>query len=238
MQDNLIHWHESLDSTMREAARLASLGHPHGTAVVADEQTAGQGRHGHVWHSEKGSGLYVSVILRLAVQSADLPVLTLALGLSAAEAIHKDCGFSCDLRWPNDVLINGRKCCGILTQLHGTAAVAGIGINVNHSRFPSDLQPIATSLRIAGGREYDRHGLLKTLLDSINIHCEILQHRGPRDIIHLFSRASSYVHGRRVRIEDTGDCGTTDGLDPSGFLILKKDDGHRITIYAGGVRPE
>ena len=234
----MIYWHESLDSTMHEAARLAAQGAPHLTAVAAHEQTAGQGRHGHVWHSERDSGLYVSVILRLALQSADLPVLTLALGLAAAEAIQKETGLQCDLRWPNDVLIGGRKVCGILTQLHGSAVIAGIGINVNHSRFPDELQPIATSLHIAARREFDKVQILDSLLASIQTHSEILQARGARDIIHLFTRASSYVAGRRVRIEDTGDRGTTAGLDSAGFLILKKDDGRQTTIYAGGVRPE
>jgi BirA family biotin operon repressor/biotin-[acetyl-CoA-carboxylase] ligase len=235
-----IHWHESIDSTMHEAARLAALGCPHLTAVAANEQTAGQGRHGRVWHSERNAGLYVSIVLRLSVQGAELPVLTLALGLAAAEAIQKETGIGCDLRWPNDVLIGDRKCCGILTQLHGSAVVAGIGVNVNHSAFPDDLQNIATSLRIASGgmREFDRHSLLDSMLASVRTHCEILQTRGPRDIVQLFTSASTYVVGRRVRIEDTGDRGVTAGLDSSGFLILKKDNGQRATIFAGGVRPE
>lgn len=234
----MIYWHESLDSTMHEAARLATQGADHLTAVAAHEQTAGIGRHGHVWHSEPGNGLYVSVILRLNLQSVDLPVLTLALGLAAADAIQNETALQCDLRWPNDVLVGGRKVCGILTQLHGSVVVAGIGINVNHSQFPEELQPIATSLRIAARREFDKVRILDALLASIETHCQILQTRGARDIIHLFTRASSYVAGRRVRLEDTGDCGTTAGLDSSGFLMLKKDDGRLMTIYAGGVRPE
>jgi BirA family transcriptional regulator, biotin operon repressor / biotin---[acetyl-CoA-carboxylase] ligase len=234
----MIHWHDSIDSTMHEAARLAAAGSPHLTAVAAHEQTAGIGRHGHSWHSEKDSGLYVSFILRLELQNSDLPVLTLALGLAAAEAIERETNLHCDLRWPNDVLVGGRKVCGILTQLYGSAVVAGIGINVNHSAFPPDLQPLATSLRIAARREFDKAEILNSLIASIQTHCDILQTRGARDIIHLFTRASSYVVGRRVRLEDTGERGSTAGLDASGFLMLKKDDGRLITIYAGGVRPE
>jgi BirA family transcriptional regulator, biotin operon repressor / biotin---[acetyl-CoA-carboxylase] ligase len=239
MNEREVHRFESIDSTMYEAVRLANKGCPHGTAVVAEEQTAGHGRHGRVWHSERNAGLYVSVVLRLAMQPADLPILTLALGLAVVDAIRAETGLDCDLRWPNDVLVQNKKCCGILAQLHGAAVVAGIGINVNHSRFPEDLESIATSLRLASiNRIFDRDSLLQRLLTSIDDHCEILTHHGREAIIQAFTRASSYVYGRRVRLEDTGETGTTAGLDSAGFLILKKDDGRRITVLAGGVRPE
>lgn len=180
----------------------------------------------------------MSVVLRVPIQPADLPLVTLALGLAAAEAVKSLTGIACDLRWPNDILIEGKKCCGILTQLHGSAVVAGIGINVNHTAFPPELTNIATSLRLAGGTAIDRKVLLERLLDSIDIHCDILCDQGRDAIVQAFSRASSYVYGRRVRLEDTGETGTTDGLDAAGFLILKRDDGRRTTVLAGGVRPE
>jgi len=113
LDPSLIHWFEQIDSTMHEAARLALLGAPTGTIVGADLQTAGQGRQGHSWHSEKEAGLYVSFILRVPVAVADVPIVTLALGLAAAEAITKTAGVACDLRWPNDILIDGKKVCGI-----------------------------------------------------------------------------------------------------------------------------
>ncbi|MBS1832862.1 MAG: biotin--[acetyl-CoA-carboxylase] ligase [Acidobacteria bacterium] len=231
-----VHWHDSIDSTMYEAARLADGGCEHGTVVAANEQTAGHGRHGRAWHSEKDAGLYCTLVLRpRQIDPANIPVVTLALGLAAAEAI----GMNCDLRWPNDVLIRNRKVCGILTTFHANAVLAGVGINVNHTAFPPDLEPIATSLRIENnGTPVDRQALLERLRTAVLAHCAILEERGPAAIIDSFTRASSYASGRRVRLEDTGDTGVTDGLDASGFLILKRDDGRRITIYAGGVRPE
>ncbi len=102
---------------MIEAGRLAAAGAPSGTVLGAEEQTAGYGRHGRSWHSEPGSGLYVSIILRRHFAPATLPVVTLALGLAAHEAIHKSTDLACDLRWPNDVLIQSKKCAGILTQI-------------------------------------------------------------------------------------------------------------------------
>src|SRR6202142_2440869 len=144
--DRRVEWFASIDSTMTVAARLAREGCPSGTVVGADEQTAGIGRHGHSWHSEPGAGLYVSVVLRLHLSSDALPVVMLALSLATQQAIAEVTGLAPDLRWPNDVLIDEKKCAGILAQFEGDAVIAGIGINVGHTQFPPDLAPIATSL--------------------------------------------------------------------------------------------
>jgi len=223
-------------STMRDAAALAAQGCPHGTTVVADEQTAGIGRHGHSWHSEPGSGLYVSVVLRLPETT---PILTLALGLAAVDAIRNTAGLVSDLRWPNDVLIAEKKAAGIIVQMADTAAIAGIGINVNHRAFPPDLAPLATSLRLHAGREIDRELLLETLLTAIDDCCEILRSGGNAALLKMFSTASSYVNGKRVKVDLGGRTieGVTVGLDDAGFLLVRKLDGSVETILAGGVRP-
>src|SRR6185437_7238331 len=109
---------ETVDSTMTIAARLAREGCEHGTVVTAEEQTSGIGRHGHSWHSERGTGLYVSIVLRI---TRPAPVTMLALGLAARDAIAQVSGLDPDLRWPNDVLLNGRKCSGVLAQMEGGA---------------------------------------------------------------------------------------------------------------------
>ncbi|HEX5228538.1 MAG TPA: biotin--[acetyl-CoA-carboxylase] ligase [Bryobacteraceae bacterium] len=239
LPDRHIEWHARIDSTMTEAARLAAAGAPSGTVVGADEQTAGQGRHGRVWHSEPGSGLYVSIILRRHFAPPDLPVVTLALGLAVREAILKTTDLNCDLRWPNDVLIQSKKCAGILTVLEASAIIAGIGINVNHSSFPDDLAGIATSLRLAGGRAYSREQLLIALLPAVDAYCDLLASQGKEAIIEAFARVSSYVSARRVSVDLDGSTltGTTAGLDLSGFLKLRTDDGRERLIVAGGVRP-
>ncbi len=158
-------------------------------------------------------------------------MLTLSLGLAVQESIQMTAGLACDLRWPNDVLVADRKLAGILVQLHGDRAVAGIGVNVNHPRLPADIAPIATSLRIQTGREHDREQLLIATLAAIADYSQL-----DRDsILRLFSRASSYVSGRRVVVD--GVPGTTDGLDNDGFLWLRLNDGKRRLIRAGGVRP-
>lgn len=225
---------ETTGSTMTDAA-----GQPPGTVIVAEEQTAGRGRLGRKWHSERGLGLYFSVVLDLSLSSDTLPALTLALGLAAREAIQQVAGVASDLRWPNDVLIGDKKCAGILVELQEATAIAGVGVNVNHASFPDDIAGLATSLRLATGREQSREDLLEKLLASIDAYASLTAAEGPGAILRLFAQASSYVHGRKVIVGEgeTALEGTTDGLDPSGFLWLRTTAGARRLIRAGGVRP-
>jgi BirA family biotin operon repressor/biotin-[acetyl-CoA-carboxylase] ligase len=234
-----IEYYDSLPSTQSTAVELAGAGAASGTAVVAGEQTAGIGRLGHSWHSEADSGLYVSLILYPPIEPATRPVLTLALGLATAEAIGRVTGAKCDLRWPNDVMLNDRKTAGILVQLAGNAAVAGIGINVNHESFPPDIADTATSIRIATGRSYDRADLLIALLECASAFSKMLNEAGKDAILAAFTRASTYAKGKRVHV-DMGDSeieGITVGLDDFGFLRVLKPDGKVVTVLAGGVRP-
>ncbi len=211
--------YESIGSTMTAAAGL-----PPGSVVVAEQQTAGQGRYGRSWHSAPGLGLYFSTVL------PPQPLLTLALGLATAEAI----GLGCDLRWPNDVMLGGKKAAGILVQLVENQAIAGLGINLNQTSFPPEIASLATSLRLHTGREHDAADLLIPLLRSIDAFLAYT----PETLLQLFTRASSYAFGRRVVVhQPEGEIeGTTEGLDPAGFLKVRQDDGTVTLIVAGGVR--
>ncbi len=199
---------------------------------------AGIGRHGHAWLSEAEAGLYVSIVLRLSVEARSLPIVMLALGLATQQAISEVSGLAADLRWPNDVLVGGKKCAGILAQLEGDAVVAGIGINVNHTAFPTEIEPLATSLKLAGAT-VAREDLLVALVQAIDECCHVLAANGADAILGLFAKASSYAEGRRVRVEQDGATieGVTCGLDASGFLRVRSNDGRETTILAGGVRP-
>ena len=235
---------ETIDTTMKEATARAENGAPEGTLIVADQQTSGRGRLGRTWVSEPGVGLYFSLVLRPPVTPARSSVLTLALGLGVARGIAEACGVQCDIRWPNDVLLNDKKCCGILVESAAESgflryAIAGIGINVNHAAMPPDLAQIATSLRIETGCDY----LKQTILDAVLRHCEryyeMFIERGAQPVVEAFSRTSSYVRGKKVVVElgDSQICGTTAGLDPSGMLLLEREDGTIEPILAGSVRP-
>jgi len=234
-----VEWHDELDTTMREAARLASAGAPAGTLVGAEMQRMGQGRQGRHWHSPQGEGLYFTTILRLDLPPRRLPVVTLALGVAVVDVVKMLTGLACDLRWPNDVLVNERKLCGILTQLHEGAILAGIGLNVNQSEFPAELSESATSLRIETGEMHAREPLLAALGTSIDSNVRILATGGAVPILTLFSTNSTYTEGKRVEVElPTGAVrGTTAGLTADGFLRLKLDTGGEAVITAGGVRP-
>jgi BirA family transcriptional regulator, biotin operon repressor / biotin---[acetyl-CoA-carboxylase] ligase len=218
-----IDYYASIDSTMNAAAKL-----PRGSVVLAGEQTAGQGRHGHSWHSEPDAGIYCSMVCDPA------PALTLAIGLAAVDAITEVTGLLCDLRWPNDLMLGGRKTAGILVQLIGGAAVAGIGVNVNHTAFPPNLTNEATSLRLQSGREWPREPIVAALVLAVERFAEL-----PIDeVLDLFTHASSYASGRRVVVHQPGGDihGVTAGLDPAGFLKVRQDNGTDTLIIAGGVR--
>jgi BirA family biotin operon repressor/biotin-[acetyl-CoA-carboxylase] ligase len=218
-----IEYYAAIDSTMRAAAGLEA-----GSIVLANEQTAGQGRHGNAWHSEADNGIYCSMVLKPAA------LLTMALGLAAAEALAGATGLACDLRWPNDVILGGKKVAGILVQLVHGAAIAGIGINVNHAAFPAELIPEATSLRLHSGRAWAREEILMLLLPAI----ERFAAMESAAILRLFAEGSSYVAGRRVTVDQPGGIveGVTAGLNPDGYLVVRKDDGTDTLIVAGGVR--
>jgi BirA family biotin operon repressor/biotin-[acetyl-CoA-carboxylase] ligase len=218
-----IDYYATIDSTMRAAACLAI-----GSVVIAEEQTAGQGRLGRAWHSEAGAGIYCSMVLQ------PMPALTLALGLAAQSAIFEATGLTCDLRWPNDLLLGGRKVAGILVQGADGKAIGGIGINVRQTEFPGELESIATSLSKKADREVRPTEILLALLPAID---RFVQY-DKDEILRLFAQASSYACGRRVTVEQPDGAieGTTAGLDPSGFLIVRKDDGTDTLVLAGGVR--
>lgn len=198
---------------MLDAARLADEGVPHLSCVVADQQTEGQGRHGHSWESPRG-GLYCTVVLR---PRQTVPLMTLALGLAVAQAVQ----IPCDLRWPNDVMVGHKKLAGILCSLHGEALLAGIGVNLADPGVPDTAWLSGVS----------RDELLDRVLAEVAHFVELT----PVEILRLFERASSYTTGRRVSVGV--DTGITAGLTPDGFLLLRKDDGELVKIIAGGVRP-
>lgn len=212
---------------MKDAAALAQQGAPHGTAVTAEQQTAGIGRHGHSWHSERAAGLYLSIILRLP---AATPTLTMALGLAVQTSINDIAQVATDLRWPNDVMLNDRKLGGIMVQAESGALIAGIGVNVNQTAFPEDLAAIATSLRIETGREHPKEPLLQRIL------AESLRYAAldKTEVLRRFEQSSTWVSGKAVTVDDRI-TGITAGLDENGFLKVRTATGTQ-TIVAGGVR--
>jgi BirA family transcriptional regulator, biotin operon repressor / biotin---[acetyl-CoA-carboxylase] ligase len=229
-----------IDSTNSVAMALGERDEPHGTVVIAEEQTAGRGRAGHIWHSEKTSGIYMTVLLRPPISPQQAPLITLVAGLAVREAIIEQTGLTPDLRWPNDLLFGRKKFCGILTEMNAEQdqihfVAVGIGINVNHERIPDDLAKIATSLRIETGRAQSRVELVARLLRHLDSYYNRFVAEGPEAIVARFSEVSSYAKGKRVRIESPSETytGTTEGLEPGGLLRVKRSDGRILPVIAG-----
>jgi BirA family biotin operon repressor/biotin-[acetyl-CoA-carboxylase] ligase len=215
---------------------------PEGSVYVAEEQTAGRGRGGHGWHSARSAGIYCSVVLRPQVAPADVLMLSLAAGLAVRQGVEEVTGLRADLRWPNDLLLGGKKFCGILIEMNAEAtrvryAVVGMGINVNQETFPASIA--ATSLRMESGRTWSRVELAAALLKSLDREYRRLPDAAARNEVRLrFEQNSSSARGRRVRVdEDGGYEGVTEGLDERGFLRVRTDAGVR-TVLSGGVREQ
>jgi BirA family biotin operon repressor/biotin-[acetyl-CoA-carboxylase] ligase len=228
------------DEAARDAAGRDAA--PHGAVYFADEQTAGRGRGDHAWHSAAGQGLYLSVVVRLPLAAARMPLLPLAAGLAAASAVRAGSGLTVDLRWPNDLLIGPRKAGGILVESQSERgqlafAVVGIGINVHQQSFALDLATPGTSLDVESGRWIDRQPLLIALLESLESETRALLEPGAvRGILDRVAKASTWVTGRDVEVHGPQACrGVTDGLDEHGFLRVRTATG-LVKIQTGGIR--
>jgi len=230
------------DSTNSDAQAAARSAAPHGSVFFADEQLAGRGRGDHAWRSAAGEGLYASVLLRPRIPALRLPLLPLAVGLAAAEAIQATAGLRVDLRWPNDLLIGPRKVGGILVEARNSGgavdfAVVGIGINVHQREFEAGLSTPATSLDLETGNRVSRQELLVSLLKSLERELVGLADAAAGVTIPArVERASTWIRGRQVEVHGPQACiGTTDGLDEHGFLRVRTANG-LVTVQTGGIR--
>ncbi len=243
-----IHHYYKVGSTNSEAMLAAAEGSPEGSVFLAEEQLAGRGRGAHSWHSARSTGIYCSVILHPAMPPSDALIFSLAAGLAVRAAVVEVAPqLRPDLKWPNDLLVGGKKFCGILTEMNAEATrvrylVVGVGINVNQLKFPAELREIATSLRIATGTEWSRVEMCATLLKSLDReYRSLVENDNTRDaILRRFAESSSTVRGAKVSITTNGDengglTGVTEGLDERGFLQLRTVDGLRIVV-SGTVR--
>jgi BirA family biotin operon repressor/biotin-[acetyl-CoA-carboxylase] ligase len=243
--DAQLHHFYKIGSTNTSAMAAAAGGAPEGSVFLAEEQTAGRGRGAHSWLSARSDGIYCSVVLRPLLPPSEALVISLAAGLAMRAAIEQvNTRVSADLKWPNDVLIEGKKVCGILTEMNAEATrvryvVVGVGINVNQASFPKELEGEATSLRLVTGSEWSRVELTAALLKSLDREYRLLMQQGDarQSILRRFAEQSSWVSGKQVRIEENGSIveGMTEGLDERGFLQMRTAQGLQ-TILSGTVR--
>ncbi len=229
-----------VDSTQAVAFTLAADGAADGTAVVADSQAAGRGRRGRRWVDEPGASLLGSIVLRPRLEPARLPGLSLAAGVAVAEALARAAGLSPRLKWPNDVLLGGRKIAGILLESRVSGAgeggpvtaVLGIGINLGQRMFPADLGQRATSVWLASGRMVDRDVLLAALLNAVGEWRRRLEYRGFATVRARWRELSDTL-GRTVTVD--GVSGVAVDVDVDGALLVHDAEGRRHRVVAGDV---
>jgi BirA family biotin operon repressor/biotin-[acetyl-CoA-carboxylase] ligase len=238
---------DSLPSTNLEAARRAREGAPAGTCIVAGEQTAGRGRLQRRWVSPRGAGLYFSIILRPELAQNDWPLLTLMAAIAVHDSLLAACSLETDIKWPNDLLVQEKKLCGILAETvetpTGRAVVVGIGINLTQSGLLVELETTATSIAAATGTVPESAMVLKALVDSLAKYYGILSAGGgPAEIIRQWCAHSSYCEGKLIRVVDGAEVleGITRGLERDGALRVETHEGKIKVLRAGdvsGVRP-
>lgn len=223
-----LRWHASVTSTMDLASALAARGASHGLVIGAAEQSAGRGRRGRAWQSPPGAGLYFSMVVRpSAAAMASLPLLTLAAGVGVRAGIGAATGLAPELKWPNDVMVGRRKLAGILAEglAIGTpdaSVIVGVGINVEPSAYPPEVEARATSLAGELGRAVDRGVVLAEVLAGLWDGVATL-HRNPGDILRAWRAAAPSAW--HARVEWDAGHGTTAGIDDSGALLVRTATG-------------
>ncbi|HXN06986.1 MAG TPA: biotin--[acetyl-CoA-carboxylase] ligase [Nitrospiria bacterium] len=232
---------KSVDSTNQIAKSFGQRKKEEGALIIAESQTGGKGRMGRVWHSPPFLNLYFSLLLTPPVSPRQAGWITLLSGAVLAEAVEAETGLRPEIKWPNDLLLGGNKFAGILTELQTAGdkidqVILGIGINVNMMRFPAELAETATSLERELKAPVDRERLLVRVLSNLEQKIDAFYRNGPGEAAEAWSRRSGTL-GRKVIVEQSG--GPLEGmavaLDPTGGLVIEKEDHTRVTIYAGDI---
>jgi len=223
---------DKLDSTNSHLLRLGDEGFPEGTVVVADEQTVGRGRFGRNWEAEPLSNLLFSILLRPNYLDPDeIFILTFAASVAVAEAIEDTAHIKTELKWPNDVLIDGRKVCGILLESSFSAnrlshVVLGIGVNVNQEKFSAEIAGKATSLFLSTGKKYERDEILFLILKSFSLTHETLLSRNFFLVMKRW-RDRSRIFGKKIKLALAGKTieGICDDIGDDGAIIVRTSEG-------------
>jgi BirA family transcriptional regulator, biotin operon repressor / biotin---[acetyl-CoA-carboxylase] ligase len=236
-----LHYYEEIGSTNDEAFRLGLAGAPEGTVLIAESQSAGRGRMQRLWHSPAGNNIYTSIILRPQISPARVSQISILAGVAAAEVLNHYCPDRIQLKWPNDVLIGGKKVCGILSHVKSNVnevdfIVLGMGINVNinHNQLPEEIRNLATSLAMETGRENSRHVLIISLYENMTKWYKELLRNGFGRIKEKWLSLTPMI-GQTVQtvFQDKAVIGKAIGLDNDGALILIAAGNEEVKVSAG-----
>ncbi|MGN0371999.1 MAG: biotin--[acetyl-CoA-carboxylase] ligase [Enterocloster sp.] len=233
---------DETDSTNIQARKLAEEGAPHGTLVVADCQTAGKGRRGRSWVSPHGTGIWMSMVLRPDISPSHASMLTLVAGMAVVRGIREAAGLEPMIKWPNDAVLEGRKICGILTEMSTEDdmiryVVTGIGINVNTEDFPEELTATATSLKLQAGKNVRRSPVIAAAAAAFEGYYDIfLKTCDMSGLMEDYNRILAN-RGRQVCVLDPRGSyeGTALGIDREGSLLVQREDGGIVPVISGEV---
>jgi BirA family biotin operon repressor/biotin-[acetyl-CoA-carboxylase] ligase len=232
---------DEVDSTNEVCKKMASEGLEEGSVIVAECQNGGKGRLGRKWVSQKGDGVWMSILLKPDVNPAGISSITLAAGLAVCFTLRNDFGIQSDIKWPNDILLNNKKICGILTEMSGQIAkvdyvVVGIGINVNIESFPDGIKNTATSLCIETGKKFKRSEIAKNVLKNFDSVYKRFQKDGFKCIKQEYEDMCINI-GKRVRVikHDGSFEATALEVNNNGELVIMKDNGEITTVFSGEV---
>jgi BirA family biotin operon repressor/biotin-[acetyl-CoA-carboxylase] ligase len=237
-----VHALDTTDSTQSEAQRLAAAGAPEGTVVTARHQRAGRGRRGHDWWDAPGQSLLVSVLLRPAGPATEAPQLSLVGGLAVAEALATVAAVPARIRWPNDLLVDGRKVCGILAEASSDGdgrlhhVILGIGVNLSQTTFPEALTDRATSLRLVTGRIPAADQVLAAMLEHLARRYDAWRAGGFAALRRAWLERST-LPGQPVRLPDGSD-GVGVDVGEDGILVARAADGRVVHVVSGGAVEE
>ncbi len=240
---NIVYQEQTVDSTQTIATALANEGAAEGVVVSAEEQVAGKGRMGRKWHSKYGDSLAMSIILRPTVPLEKYPQLTLVAAVAVVQTIEKETGIRPDIKWPNDILINGKKLVGILTELHrdkngNQFVVLGIGINVNTAQedFPNEVQEIATSLRIELGEKVEKEKIMQGIFTSLESLYRQYLDESFTEIKKMWESYSISI-GKEIVARTLTEVifGKAVGITEEGVLLLEDKSGKIHSLYSADI---
>ncbi|MGD6803325.1 biotin--[acetyl-CoA-carboxylase] ligase [Rossellomorea vietnamensis] len=239
----VIEYRESVPSTQKIAHTLAQEGSEEGTTVIADEQTEGRGRLLRSWHSPKGTGIWMSIILKPQLPPQRAPQFTLIAAVAVVQAIEEICGLSPEIKWPNDILLHGKKVTGILTELQAEAdkinsIIIGIGMNVNQKAddFPEELKSIATSLFLEKEEKVSRAKLIQKVFEKLELYYDLYMEKGFTPIKLLWESYAVSI-GRQITARTiTGSIqGKALGINEDGVLRIQDAEGAIHEVYSADI---
>lgn len=237
-----VYFFETIDSTNNEARRLAENRAPEGTLVTAERQDGGKGRRGRAWMTETGTAVAMSLVLRPELPPAKASMVTLVMGLAVAASCRDYCGIEAQIKWPNDVVADGKKICGILTEMSSEIdyinyLVIGAGINTNVEQFPEELADKAVSLHQLMGKRPDRAGLIAACLEKFEQYYKCFLETQDVSLLKAEYEGMLAGKGGRVRVLEPGNEyeGVSEGINEKGELLVRRDDGRVEAVYAGEV---